>query len=171
MKKSLWYVLPAALLFVVGTAGAQPGTGKAGSASKEDRADEQKSPSGSPGRSESRQSAGAKSGATITTAQGVASAKDDQPVKLRGKIVGQQGRNDYMLSDSSGKVLVEIPSRALNGKKLATGSEVEVMGEVDTRRNKQPKVNAKSVNILAASGGMSGSSSGSARSAPSGAGK
>jgi uncharacterized protein (TIGR00156 family) len=143
MQKYL-YTLPIALLFAVGTASAQMGK------------DTDKRPMQSPGKSSS-----AKDAAPITTAQGVAGAKDDQKVQLRGKITGQQGKDEYLLSDKTGNVAVEIPNRLLNGKKLANGTEVEVQGEVDTRRGKSPKVEAKSVTVVAASGGSDSSPAGS----------
>jgi uncharacterized protein (TIGR00156 family) len=104
-----------------------------------------------------------KSGAEITTASGVASGKDDQKVQLRGKIVSKQGGNEYMFQDSSGQVLVEIGSKALKGsnKQLAAGTEVEIQGEVDTRKGKAAKVEANSVTVVASASGASGSSSSS----------
>jgi uncharacterized protein (TIGR00156 family) len=131
----LWYTLPIALLFAAGTAGAQMGK-------------EQKPMQSPQGKSAATDSA------PITTAQGVASAKDDQKVQLRGKITGQQGKNEYLFSDRTGNVVVEIGSKALKeGQKLVTGTEVEIQGEVDTRKGKSPKVEAKQVTILAATGG------------------
>jgi uncharacterized protein (TIGR00156 family) len=103
----------------------------------------------------------AKDAAPITTAQGVATAKDDQKVQLRGKIVSKQKGNEYMFQDSSGNVLVEIGSRAVKGsnKQLAAGTEVEIQGEVDTRgKGKTPKVEAKSVTVLAGAGGAASGS-------------
>ena len=141
MQKYL-YTLPIALLFAVGTASAQ--TSK-----------DTERPMQSPGKSSS-----AKDAAPITTAQGVAAAKDDQKVQLRGKITGQQGKDEYLLSDKTGNVAVEIPNRLLNGKKLTAGTEVEIQGEVDTRRGKAPMVEAKSVMVVAAGGGSGSSPSG-----------
>jgi uncharacterized protein (TIGR00156 family) len=83
----------------------------------------------------------------------VASAQNKQKVQLRGKIVSQQGRNQYMFSDNSGNVVVDIPNKLLNGQKLAAGTEVEIQGDVDTRIKQSPKVEAKSLTVLAAAGG------------------
>lgn len=120
--RKLKYVVPVVLLFGVSVAGAE--------------------------QSSSQRAASA---APITSAQSVAGAKDDQPVKLRGEIVSKQGRNDYLLRDSSGQVTVEIGSRLLNGKQLTPGTQVEIVGEVDTRIKKEPKVEARSVTVLAMS--------------------
>jgi len=92
------------------------------------------------------------SSASITSAQNVASAKDEQAVTLRGAIVGKQSSNQYLLSDDSGSVLVEISEKLLNGNTLATGTEVEIVGEVDRRFLRSPKVEARSVTVLASSG-------------------
>jgi uncharacterized protein (TIGR00156 family) len=142
-----FYIVPIALLFGASTAWAQ-GTPP-----------QQKSMQDRPGQS-------AKDAApTITSAQGVATAKDDQKVQLRGKIVSKQKGNEYMFQDSTGNVLVEIGSRAVKGdnKQLAAGTEVEIQGEVDTRKGKPAKVEAKQVTVVAAAGGASaaGSPSGS----------
>ena len=142
------YTLPIALLFAAGTASAQVGK-------------DTERPMQSPGKSSSAKDA------PITTAQGVAAAKDDQKVQLRGKITGQQGKDEYLLSDKTGNVAVEIPNRLLNGKKLTAGTEVEIQGEVDTRKGKSPRVEAKSVMVVAAGGGSgSGSPSSPGSSAP-----
>jgi len=147
MKKSL-YVLPAVLLFGVTAASAQGQTQKP------------QDPMSSSSQKQSKSSA--KNGPEITTASAVAAGKDDQKVRLKGTIVGKQGGNEYMFRDDSGNVLVEIGSRALKGsnKQLVAGTEVEIQGEVDTRKGKSPKVEAKTVTVLAAAGGMSSGSSG-----------
>ena len=161
MKKSL-YILPIALLFGVSTAGAQ--MGKDTEKEQRNRPETQKPQDPSSRSSSPSSSSSAKNAAAITTASGVKSAQDDQKVQLRGKIVSKQKGNEYMFQDSSGQVLVEIGSKAVKGdnKQLAAGTEVEIQGEVDTRKGKEPKVEAKQVNVLAASGsGKSGSPSGS----------
>ena len=146
MKKSL-YILPIALLFGVTTAGAQMG--------KDTEKEQRTPPQSTPQKGMQDRSPSAKDAAALTTASAVKTAKDDQKVQLRGKIVSKQKGNEYMFQDSSGQVLVEIGSRAVKGsnKQLAAGTEVEIEGEVDTRRGKEPKVEAKQVNVLAAAGG------------------
>jgi uncharacterized protein (TIGR00156 family) len=152
--QKLLYTLPIALVLGVGTAGAQFASDTEG-----DRP-EQVSPEAptSNTRSGTQDRASAKSAAPVTTAQGVSSAQNKQKVQLRGKIVSQQGRNQYVFSDMSGNVVVDIPNRLLNGQKLAAGTEVEIQGDVDTRIRKSPKVEARSVTLLAAAGGSSSSS-------------
>lgn len=87
----------------------------------------------------------------ITDAIGVGTAQNDQSVSLRGEIVKQEARNQYLLSDGTGNVLVEIRDGLLKGNRLAPGTEVEIEGKVDVRLLKDPKVDAQSVTVFAAS--------------------
>ena len=87
----------------------------------------------------------------VTDARSVIAAKDDQAVKLRGKIVKQESGNDYLFTDSTGNVLVEISDKLLKGNKLAAGTEIEIEGKVETRLLRDPKVEARSVTVLARS--------------------
>jgi uncharacterized protein (TIGR00156 family) len=89
---------------------------------------------------------------TITSAAGVASGKEDQPVQLRGRIVSRQGRNHFVFADESGNTLVKITRRMRNGQPLLPGMEVEIRGEVDTSIRRPPKVEATSVTVQADAG-------------------
>jgi uncharacterized protein (TIGR00156 family) len=126
------YTLPIALLLGAGTAGAQNYTPK------------------DPRSHLERDAQGQSHSSPVTNAHGVAAAQNSRPVQLRGRIVRQQGQNQYMFVDTSGMVLVGIDSKLLNGQKLPAGTPVEIRGEVDTRIEKAPKVEAKSVMVLAA---------------------
>jgi uncharacterized protein (TIGR00156 family) len=95
---------------------------------------------------------GAQSVMPITDAASVAAAKDDQSVTLRGQIVKQETRNQYLFSDGTGNVLVEIKDDLIKGNHLPVGTEVEIEGRVETRFLKAPKVEARSVIVLASSG-------------------
>jgi uncharacterized protein (TIGR00156 family) len=136
--RKLLYVLPMVLLFGANMAGAQYGNAQ-------DRPGAQDR-SGGQDRGAARKNSSAP---LITSAQSVAGAKDDQPVKLRGQILSQQGRNQYVFSDGTGNVIVEIGSKLLNGNRLAAGTPVEIEGKVDTRLKNEPKVEAKAVTVLA----------------------
>jgi uncharacterized protein (TIGR00156 family) len=131
MQKPLQYVVPLVLLFGAGAASAQD-----------------PSPRTSQRPAQSERSA--QSAMPITEAKGVAAAKDDQAVKLRGKIVKQESGNQYVFSDGTGNVLVEIGDKLLNGNKLMAGTQVEIEGRVDTRIMRDSKVEARSVTVLAA---------------------
>jgi uncharacterized protein (TIGR00156 family) len=93
--------------------------------------------------------AGAQGGRPIMNAQDVAVAKNSQSVALRGEIVSQQARNQYLLTDGTGNVLVEISDDLLKGNRLAPGTEVEVEGTVAIRVLRDPKVDVQAVTILA----------------------
>jgi uncharacterized protein (TIGR00156 family) len=136
----LWYVLPLTLLLMLvigaGVVSAQGATeSRSQDRSVQSRQDQ---PSSAP----------------VTSASGVAAAKDDQPVNLRGRIVSQQGRNQYVFADDTGNTVVEIDNKVLNGQSLPAGAQVEIQGEVDKSFfRKQAKVEAKSVTMTASSGG------------------
>jgi uncharacterized protein (TIGR00156 family) len=125
--------LPIALLLGAGVAGAQ----------------QNYTPGDPPSRLERGTQAPAHS-IPLTGAHDVAWAQDGRPVHLRGRIVRQQGQDQYMFADPSGMVLIGIDSKLLNGRKLPAGTLVEIRGEVDTRIEKAPKVEVKSVMVLAA---------------------
>ena len=96
--------------------------------------------------------AGAQSVMPITDVESVAAARDEQNVTLRGEIVKQETRTQYLLSDGTGNVLVEINDDLLRGNHLAAGTEVEIEGKVATRFLRSPKVEARSVIVLSSSG-------------------
>lgn len=93
--------------------------------------------------------AGAQNVAPITNAQDVAGARSGQSASLRGEIVSQQARSQYVLTDGTGNVLVEIGDELLKGNRLAPGTEVEVEGTVDVRLMHDAKVDVRVVTILA----------------------
>ena len=85
----------------------------------------------------------------IMNAQDVPAAQNSQSVALRGEIVSQQARNQYLLTDGTGNVLVEISDDLLKGNRLAPGTEVEIEGKVSLRALRDPKVDAQAVTVLA----------------------
>jgi uncharacterized protein (TIGR00156 family) len=126
-----WYVLPLLLLFGVSVAAAE---GESGSGSQ-DRSVMQKEEKGAP---------------AVTSASGIAAAREDQPVKLRGRIVSKKGANDYVFADDTGNAVVAIDSKVLKGKPIPAGTDVEIEGQVDTSFfGRESKVEAKWVTVLA----------------------
>jgi uncharacterized protein (TIGR00156 family) len=146
--QKLWYLLPLTLLLILlFGASVVNAQGAAGNGSQD--------------RSVMQSQKGQANSAPVTSANGVAAAKDDQPVKLRGRIVSQQGKNQYVFADDTGNAVVEIGNKVLNGQSLIAGTDVEIQGEVDRGFiRKQPKVEAKSVTVLASSSGSPSSSPG-----------
>jgi uncharacterized protein (TIGR00156 family) len=96
--------------------------------------------------------AGAQSVMPITEVAGVVAAKDDQSVTLRGQIVKQETRTQYLFSDGTGNILVEIKDDLIKGNHLPVGTEVEIEGRVETRFLNTPKIEARSVIVLASNG-------------------
>jgi uncharacterized protein (TIGR00156 family) len=96
--------------------------------------------------------AGAQSVMPITDVENVAAAKDEQRVTLRGQIVKQETRTQYLFSDGTGNVLVDINDDLLKGNHLAAGTEVEIEGRIETRFLRSPKVEVRSLTILSSSG-------------------
>src|SRR5215510_3469060 len=84
----------------------------------------------------------------ITTAQGAATFQGSRRVQLHGQIVERRGPSNYVLSDASGKVEVEITDALLRGQNLAPGTEVEIRGDVDGTNGRPTKVAANYVNVV-----------------------
>jgi uncharacterized protein (TIGR00156 family) len=85
----------------------------------------------------------------LTSAQQVSSSEDDRAVLLRGQIVRQTSGDHYLVHDGTRDVLVEINDRVRRGQHLVPGTRVEISGEVETRMFREPKVEARSVVVLA----------------------
>jgi uncharacterized protein (TIGR00156 family) len=138
-----WYVLPVLLLLGAGVAGA---AGEPGSGSQKDPVMQRDKAAAPP----------------VTSASGIAAAKEGQPVKLRGKIVSKKGRNDYVFADDTGNAVVQIDSKILKGNSLPAGTNVEIEGQVDTSFfGGDSKVETKWITVLASSGKPGGSPGGS----------
>ena len=90
--------------------------------------------------------------APLTSAEQAVSAADDAPVVIRGQIVRQRSGDHYIVNDGTRDVLVEIKDHVRNGQPLVAGMRVQINGEVETRAFKEPKVEARQVTVLAASG-------------------
>jgi uncharacterized protein (TIGR00156 family) len=57
--------------------------------------------------------------------------RDDSPVVLRGKIERSLGDENYLFSDGSGTITIEIDHRLWNGLSVSQDDTVEISGEVD----------------------------------------
>jgi uncharacterized protein (TIGR00156 family) len=85
----------------------------------------------------------------LTNAQQVSSSEDDRAVLIRGQIVRQTSGDHYIVKDGTRDVLVEIKDRVRAGRHLVPGTQVEIYGEVETRMFKEPKIEARSLMVLA----------------------
>lgn len=70
----------------------------------------------------------------LVSATTVAQAKDladDSWVVLRGQIVRQVGKKDYIFKDDTGEIQVEIDHKKWRGQSVTPDDLVEISGEID----------------------------------------
>ncbi|MDR1976090.1 MAG: NirD/YgiW/YdeI family stress tolerance protein [Campylobacteraceae bacterium] len=70
-------------------------------------------------------------GPEIITVEAAKKLRDDSPVALRGKIEKSLGDENYLFSDDSGSIIVEIDDRLWAGISVNQNDVVEIVGEVD----------------------------------------
>lgn len=77
-------------------------------------------------------------------------AEDDQEVALRGKILRKAGGEDdkYVFADATGEIVVEIDDDEFPADPIDQNTRVEIRGEVDTDRDRPPKIDVESVRVL-----------------------
>ena len=79
----------------------------------------------------------------------LADGKDDQYVKLKGKITSHKGGEDYEFTDASGKMTVEIDAdRFPQGVKVDHTTEVELTGEFDKETFGESTLDVKQVKVV-----------------------
>lgn len=91
------------------------------------------------------------SGAPLMTAKDLlANGKDDQYVRLKGKITSHKGDEDYEFTDASGKITVEIDAdRFPQGVTVDHNTLVELTGEFDKEMFKESKVDVEQIKVVA----------------------
>lgn len=67
----------------------------------------------------------------LTTVEMAKTLRDDAKVVLRGKIERHLGGENYLFSDSTGSITVDISSKKWNGQTISPQDQVEIQGEVD----------------------------------------
>lgn len=88
----------------------------------------------------------------LVAATTVAQAKqlsDDSWVVLRGNIVKQVGKKDYVFKDSTGEIQVEISQRAWRGQSITPNDLIEISGKVDKDWN-SIEIDVKTVKLIPA---------------------
>lgn len=60
--------------------------------------------------------------------------RDDQNVQLTGNIIRQLGDEDYVFSDGSGEIQVEIDDDDMPPEQISETTSVTIFGEIDTKR-------------------------------------
>lgn len=92
----------------------------------------------------------ATSGSALTTAAEVQKLSDDARITLEGKITHKVANDheDYMFTDASGTVVVEIDNHVFANRTITPSQTVRLQGEVDTHRNRAASVDVKVLELV-----------------------
>lgn len=87
----------------------------------------------------------------LTTAKDLlANGKDDQHVRLRGKLLNNKGDEEYEFADASGRITVEIDDKLFPaGVKVDHTTEVELVGEFDKEMIGESKLDVDQLKVVA----------------------
>ncbi len=79
----------------------------------------------------------------------LAKGKDDQYVRLKGKLTSHKGDEDYEFTDASGKITVEIDSdRFPQGVTVDHNTTVELSGEFDKEMFGESKLDVEQIKVV-----------------------
>ena len=93
--------------------------------------------------------AGPSSVALMTAKDVLAKAKDDQYVKVKGKLTSHKGGEDYEFTDASGKMTVEIDAKRFpQGVKIDHTTLVELTGEFDKETFGKSTLDVKQIKVV-----------------------
>lgn len=93
--------------------------------------------------------AGPSSVALMTAKDVLAKAKDDQYVKVKGKLTSHKGGEDYEFTDASGKMTVEIDAKRFpQGVKIDHTTLVELTGEFDKETFGESTLDVKQIKVV-----------------------
>lgn len=73
---------------------------------------------------------------------------DDQAVSFQGHLLRKLGHERYVFSDGTGEITVEIDDDDFPRQPVDDKTRVEIVGEVDTGRNRAPEIEVKSLRVL-----------------------
>ncbi|WP_184238117.1 YgiW/YdeI family stress tolerance OB fold protein [Massilia timonae] len=90
------------------------------------------------------------SGAPLMTAKDLlAKGKDDQYVRLKGKLTSHKGDEDYEFTDASGKITVEIDAdRFPQGVTVDHNTLVELTGEFDKEMFGESTLDVEQIKVV-----------------------
>lgn len=90
------------------------------------------------------------SGAPLITAKDLlAKGKDDQYVRLKGKLTSHKGDEDYEFTDASGKITVEIDAdRFPQGVTVDHNTLVELTGEFDKEMFGESTLDVEQIKVV-----------------------
>jgi uncharacterized protein (TIGR00156 family) len=76
--------------------------------------------------------------------------KDDQYVKLKGRLVSHKGGDEYEFADQSGKITVEISSKLFpEGTVIDHNTVVELIGEFDKETFGESTLDVEQIRVAA----------------------
>lgn len=79
----------------------------------------------------------------------LAKGKDDQYVKLKGKLVNHKGGEEYEFADQSGKMTVEIDAKHFpEGTRIDQNTLVELTGEFDKETFGESTLDVKQIKVV-----------------------
>jgi uncharacterized protein (TIGR00156 family) len=86
-------------------------------------------------------------GLTPITVEEAKNLRDDSPVVLQGRIVRSLGDENYLFSDDTGTITVEIDNRLWRGLSVSQDDPVEITGELE-RDRRRIKIEASGIKKL-----------------------
>lgn len=96
------------------------------------------------------QGAGAESARDSTSVEKILqNPRDDQKVTLRGHLLRSLGDEEYLFSDGTGEIVVEIDDDDFpRGQPIDETVMVEITGEVDTHRGRDPDIDVDRLRVI-----------------------
>lgn len=83
-----------------------------------------------------------------TVAEILKSPVYDQDVQIQGHLLRQTGHDKFIFSDGTGEIVAEIEAKHFSGQPVDEKTKVELIGEVDTGRNRPPEIEVDSVRVV-----------------------
>jgi len=84
----------------------------------------------------------------LTVAEILKNPVDDQDVQIQGNLLRKVAQKKYIFSDGTGEIVAEIKAKRFAGQSVDEATKVELIGEVDTGRNRPPEIEVKSVRVI-----------------------
>jgi uncharacterized protein (TIGR00156 family) len=73
---------------------------------------------------------------------------DDQDVQLRGRLLRQTSDDEFIFSDGTGEIVVELETKHFAGQPVDEKTEVELIGEVETKLKRPPEIEVDSIRVV-----------------------
>lgn len=74
--------------------------------------------------------------------------RDDADVTVQGQLLRKVGDEEYVFSDGTGEIVVEIDDDDFPNQPVDETTTVQLIGEVDTSRRRPPEIDVEKVRIL-----------------------